>query len=211
MKLVILGTRVFSEEVADLVRQSGEYELAAFGENRERERCERPLEGLPVIWVDDLERLAADHRAVCALSTTRRSLFVEQAAAAGLEFATVTHPSAVVSPSAQIGSGSIVGAGVVVAAHARVGAHVILNRGVLVGHHTTIGEYVTLSPGANVAGCLAIGDGTFVGMGATVLDRVNVGRGAVIGAGAVVTKDVPDNVRVLGVPARVVRRDVDGR
>jgi hypothetical protein len=41
-KLIILGTRLFAEEVADLVGDGAEYELAGFGENWERERCRAP-------------------------------------------------------------------------------------------------------------------------------------------------------------------------
>jgi maltose O-acetyltransferase len=39
-----------------------------------------------------------------------------------------------------------------------------------------------------------------------VLPGVTVGRNAVVGAGSVVTSDVPDDVLVVGNPARVVRR-----
>src|SRR4026208_1880471 len=71
-KLIILGTRTFAEEVADLVSDSDEYALEAFGENWERERCGRPLLGRPVIWVDDLAPLAATQHAVCAARTPAR-------------------------------------------------------------------------------------------------------------------------------------------
>jgi acetyltransferase EpsM len=87
---------------------------------------------------------------------------------------------------------------------------VVANRGVLVGHDTVIGDYVTLSPGANIAGAVSVGAGTYVGMGAIVLDRIRVGEGAVVAAGAVVTKDVPDRVEVMGVPARVVKELAEG-
>jgi acetyltransferase EpsM len=210
VRLVILGTRVFAEEVADLVEQAGEHELAAFAENWERERCDRQLLGRPVVWVDDLPELAATHQAVCAIGTTRRRVFVEQAAGHGIGFTTVRHPSAIVSPSAAIGEGAIVGARVVVGAHTRIGSHAILNRGVLVGHHTEIGDYVTASPGANIAGLVTIGDGAYIGMGATVIDRITIGANSLVGAGAVVTKDVPEGVQVQGVPARIVRRGIEG-
>jgi acetyltransferase-like isoleucine patch superfamily enzyme len=43
-----------------------------------------------------------------------------------------------------------------------------------------------------------------IGSGATILPGVTIGEGAMIGAGSVVTKDVPDNVTVVGNPARPV-------
>jgi acetyltransferase EpsM len=209
--LLVLGSRIFAEEVADLVEQSGDYELAGFVENWERERCGAELLGHPVHWIDDVAGMAGSHVAVCALGTTRRRAFVEQIEALGFGFATVRHPSAVVSPAARLGPGGVVGPGVVVATKTEVGAHVILNRGVLLGHHTTVGRFVTVSPGANVAGCVTIGDGAYVGMGATVLDRIRIGEDAVVGAGAVVTRNVSPRTQVMGVPARVVKNGVEGR
>lgn len=204
--LAILGTHVFAEEVADLVEQSGGYELVAFVENWERERTENTLLGRPVLWVDELAAHAGEWQAICAIGSPERRAYVEQVAAMGIEFATLVHPSAVVAPSARLGEGCVVSPGTVIAAQSRIGSHVILNRGVLVGHHTSVGSCVTLSPAANVAGCVEIGDGVFLGMGATVIDRRRVGAGALVAAGAVVVRDVPEGARVQGVPARAFER-----
>jgi acetyltransferase EpsM len=210
-KLIVLGSRAFAEEVADLVSDCDEYELVAFGENWDRDRCRNRLLGLPIIWVDELAPLAASHLAVCAIGTTHRSIFVKQAQALNIPFATVRHPTARVSRTSTVGPGSILSAGVIVAAHTTLGEHVIVNRGVLIGHHTKIGSYVTISPGANIAGRVSIGDGTYIGIGAIVLDSITVGAGSVVGAGSLVTKDVPDHVQVMGVPARVTKVGIEGR
>jgi acetyltransferase-like isoleucine patch superfamily enzyme len=50
-----------------------------------------------------------------------------------------------------------------------------------------------------------IEDDCWIGAGATILGEVHVGRGAVIGAGSVVTRDVPPNAVVAGIPAVVLR------
>lgn len=207
--LLVLGTREFAVEIADVAEQAG-YHVAGFVENWERERCAEQLEGRPVHWIDDVGELAATHVAVCALGTTRRSEFVAQAEERGLRFATIVHPSAQVSGKSSVGEGSIVGVGSVVGAHTRLGRHVIVNRGCLVGHHTVVGDFASIMAGANVAGSCRIGEQTYVGMGAVVLDHVSIGSGSVVGAGAVVTRDVPDNVQVVGVPARVVKEEVRG-
>jgi sugar O-acyltransferase (sialic acid O-acetyltransferase NeuD family) len=209
--LLILGTRTFAVEVTDLVSDIPGLKMAGFVENMDPERCRERLEGYPVVWVEEVGRLAADHKAVCALSTTHRSRFTDQVAAYGLGFATVVHPSAGISATSSVGEGTIVSVGAIIRSHTHLGRHVIVNRGANIGHHVETGDYVTIQPGAIVGGASRIGSSTYVGMGAVVLDHITIGAHAVIGAGAVVTKDVPDRVQVVGVPARVVKEQIEGK
>jgi acetyltransferase EpsM len=206
--LLICGTRSFAEEVADLVSEIPELELEGFVENLDPERCKRAIWGKPVHWVDDVAHLATTHRVVCALVTTQRARFTRQMEDMGFGPATVLHPSARVAPSASLGGGAIVSAGVVIAARAQIGRHALLNRGVLVGHHTTIGDHASVLPGANVAGNCAVGERAFLGMGALVLDNLAIGADAIVGAGSLVTRDVPDGTKVMGSPARAVEENV---
>ena len=209
--LLILGTRTFAVEVADLASDIDGLTVAGFVENMDRTIVGSTLEGLPVHWVDELSRLAGGHTAVCALSTTHRKRFVDEAAARGMAFATLVHPTARISRTARIEEGAIVSAGAIIAAHAHIGRHVIVNRGALVGHHTTLGDYVTVGPGANIGGCCTVGEATYLGIGAIVLDKLAIGVHSLVGAGAVVTKPVADRVQVMGVPARVTREGIEGR
>ena len=209
--LLILGTRTFAEEVADLATAIPGLHVAGFVENMDQDRCSQPLHGRPVFWIDDIDHLIPTHRAVCALSTTFRGRYVQQAEGKGLAFTTLIHPCAVVSSQTQIGIGSIIGAGSVIGAYSHLGAHVIVNRGALIGHHTAIGPFCSIQPGANVAGACTIAEAVYIGMGSIIIDHVRVGAHSVVGAGAVVTKDVPERVQVVGLPARIVKENIDGK
>jgi len=208
--LLILGTRTFAVEVADLAADVPSFSVVGFVENMDRARCDETLEGRPIFWLEDLPALARDCRAVCALSTTHRAGYIKRAAALGLRFATVVHPSARVSSTASIGEGSIVSAGVIVGARTRIGCHVIANRGALIGHHTVIGDFVTIGPGANLGGASTVGEAVYIGIGAIVLDHIAIGSRAIIGAGAVVNRDIGDGVQVTSGRARVTREGTDG-
>ena len=209
--LLILGSRTFAVELADLVSEIPEFQLAGFVENMDRQKCNEKLEGLPILWVDDLAGLADTHWAVCGLATTHRSRFIEQVANFGIRFAKIVCSSAQISSKSQAGEGTIISPGVIIASHTTLGRHVLVNRGVLIGHHTEIGDYVTVQPGANIAGACIIGENTYIGMGAVVLDHIKIGAHSVVGAGAVVNKDVPGFVQVIGVPARIVKENISGR
>ncbi len=88
-----------------------------------------------------------------------------------------------------------------------------------------LGEYVGWGPGAKVLGSehtgepkdvpiiqtdlvikpVRVGSGADIGVNAVLLPGVTVGEGAIVGAGAVVTKDVPAQAVVAGVPAKLLR------
>jgi acetyltransferase EpsM len=209
--LLILGARTFAVEIADLAGDIPGVRVAGFVENMDRNRCREKLEGLPIFWVDALAELAQTHSAVCGLGTTHRSRFTDQAAAYNIPFPTLVHPMARVSLRSVVGEGTVISVGAVIAARSRIGRHVVVNRGALIGHHTVIGDYVTIGPGVNVAGNCRVGEATYIGVGAVVVDNLCIGAHAVVGAGAVVTKDVPDHVQVVGVPAKIVKENIPGK
>jgi acetyltransferase EpsM len=209
--LLIIGTRTFAAEVADLVSGIPGFRLLGFVEILDPARCQETLEGLPILEVDKLTGLGDTHCAVFGLGTTESRLFATRVAAGAIRFATLVHPTARVSSTSSLGAGTLVSVGAIVAAHTHSGRHVVVNRGALIGHHTEISDFTVFGPGANIAGNCRIGAATYIGMGAVVIDHLTIGAHSVIGAGSVVTKDVPDRVQVVGVPARIVTENIGGK
>lgn len=139
-----------------------------------------------------------------------RKRIVEQARAMGHRlFATLIHPSAQVGGRVSVGEGTVICAGAVVTVDVQIGRFVIINVGSTVSHDSILEDYVTLAPGTHIPGRVRLCEGVDVGTSATVLPGRTVGPWAVVGAGAVVTKDVPANATVVGVPARILSRPPD--
>ena len=76
------------------------------------------------------------------------------------------------------------------------------------GCRMTIGKNVTINKGATILspGKVVIEENAWIGIGAIICPGVTIGRNAVVAAGTVVTKDVPDNVVVAGVPAKIIKK-----
>jgi len=106
-----------------------------------------------------------------------------------------------------IGTDTIVTGGL----HVDLGAPIRIGSGVRIGHDVSL---LTIShefgaerfrAGTSYCGEIVIEDGCWLASRCMVLPGVTIGQGAVVAAGAVVTRDVPPNTLVAGVPARVVR------
>ena len=115
-----------------------------------------------------------------------------------------------VNYNATVGHDSVLGDFVTVLPGANIagavlGAHVHVNYNATVGHDTVLGDFVTVLPGANLAGTVTLGAGVTIGSNACVLPGLRIGSGGTVGAGAVVTRDQPDGVVVVGVPAHPLR------
>jgi carbonic anhydrase/acetyltransferase-like protein (isoleucine patch superfamily) len=74
------------------------------------------------------------------------------------------------------------------------------------GYPLNVGKNVTIGHQAMLHGC-TIGDGSLVGIQAVVLNGARIGKGCLVGAGALVTegKEFPDNMLIIGSPAKAVR------
>ena len=159
-----------------------------------------------VEMLDDFQPGADEVYLLGPTTPTRVNLAAELERRFGLRYHTLIHPTAWVSPLAQLGQGGFVGANSVIGPGACLGEHVFVNRGVTIGHDTHIGSFSRIQPGANLGGLSRIGRGVTVAIGATLLERLVIGNGAFIGAGAVVTEDVADDVLVFGIPAKFRKR-----
>ncbi|MFA9217647.1 MAG: gamma carbonic anhydrase family protein [Sphingomonadaceae bacterium] len=74
------------------------------------------------------------------------------------------------------------------------------------GYPLTVGKDVTIGHQAMLHGC-TIGDGALIGIQAVILNGAKIGNGCLVGAGALVTegKEFPDNMLIIGSPAKAVR------
>ncbi|MDR0879234.1 MAG: serine O-acetyltransferase [Clostridioides sp.] len=100
---------------------------------------------------------------------------------------------------------------------AKMGDSILIDHGmgVVIGETAEVGNRVTIYHGATLGGTgkdtgkrhPTVGDDVFIGAGAKVLGPVNIGSNTKIGANAVVLDDVPDNVTVVGIPGRIVRKN----
>lgn len=122
----------------------------------------------------------------------------------GYSFQTIIHPSAILSLEVTVGEGSQIMAGSIIQSGCQIGANSIINTAATVDHDCVIGSNVHLSPGTTLSGGVGIGDGVHIGTGAVIIQGVQIGKDSVVGAGAVVVKNVVENTKVMGVPAREV-------
>jgi len=125
----------------------------------------------------------------------------------GFELVSAIHPSVVCLEGATIQPGVWINAGCLLGYQAEVEPGVILNTRVQIDHHNVLKQGAQADPGVVLAGNVTLWEGCHLHTGSIVINRVQIGRGAIVGAGAVVIQDVPAGCTVVGVPARVIKRD----
>lgn len=121
-------------------------------------------------------------------------------------FVTLKHPSAYVSSSAVIGSGTAITQNCVVMSEAVVGLHVKTLPLATISYGADIGDYSTIAGGAVVAAEVRIGRCGYIGANSAIRERIKIGDNVVVGMGAMVTRDIGSGCTVVGSPARMIDR-----
>ena len=113
----------------------------------------------------------------------------------------------------EIGDNAVIMMGAVINIGAEIGAGTMIDMGAILGGRAIVGKNSHVGAGAVLAGVIEpasaepvrVGDNVLIGANAVVIEGVQIGSGSVVAAGAIVTQDVPENVVVAGVPARVIK------
>lgn len=122
----------------------------------------------------------------------------------GYSFQTIIHYSAIISPSVKIAEGVQIMAGTIIQTCTTIADNTIVNTGAIIDHDGQIGAHVHIAPGTKISGAVQIGNSTHIGSGTTVIQCIKIGENCLIGAGSAVVKNIGDNVKAFGVPAKEV-------
>jgi UDP-perosamine 4-acetyltransferase len=137
-------------------------------------------------------------------SNPLRQKLANQALKLGYQLVNAISPHAVISPTARLGKGIAIMAGVVINAKTAIDDLAIINTGTIVDHDCKIGKAAHIAPQCGLAGNVSVGERSFLGIGSKIIPEVSIGNDVIIGAGGVVTSDIADKITAVGVPARPI-------
>jgi len=126
-------------------------------------------------------------------------------------------PGAIIRDQVEIGDRAVIMMGATINIGAVIGEETMIDMGAILGGRATVGKRCHIGAGAVLAGVIeppsakpvVIEDDVLVGANAVVIEGVRIGKGSVVAAGAVVIEDVPENVVVGGIPARILKQKDD--
>jgi len=205
-KTFVYGASGHGKVVADILLARKDLTFVGFVDDRAELQGTHVL-GFPVFgnghWLEEEIRKNGVTVALGIGDNNIRHRLADKCLEWGAELATLVHPTASISASAQVGTGTVVMAQAAINPNVRIGRGAVVNTGAVVEHDVVIGEYAHIAPNATMGGGSSLGDFTFLAMNAVVLHCVTIGSNSVIGAGAVVVRNIPDHVVAFGVPASI--------
>lgn len=205
MKIVILGDGGHSKVITDLINSQHDDQIVGYLDDKYKEIIVKNHQFFgPLSTVQKLRELFVDVKYIVAIgNNVVRKQIVQMLDLPIDYYATLQHKSAIVSPSSQIGCGSVIMANTVINADSQIGSHSIINTGSIVEHDNKLADFVHISPHATLTGSVVIEEGVHIGAGATLIPHVRIGEWAIIGAGATVINHIPAYSTAVGTPANV--------
>ncbi|WP_027076556.1 PglD-related sugar-binding protein [Maribacter antarcticus] len=212
-KLIIIGGygngTVVQSTVEDINQVKPEWELLGFLNDNEK----KPINGYPVLGGIDkvtvnkylLDDTVYFFYSLISVKLNHKFLFkLLDLEIPKKKFATLIHPTAVVSKHAEIGHGVCIQPFVSIGPNTTIGNFVQIFAQSLVGHGAKLDDYSYVANNACIGADVHLKEGAYLGTNATTLEYVTLGKWSITGIGAVVLKDVDDYTKVVGSPARVI-------
>jgi len=135
----------------------------------------------------------------------RQKLFQKFISIGGHFCSSISSLAVLGSQNVKIGQGSNILPNAILSNDVELGIGCIVYYNVVITHDCKVEDFVELSPNAILLGNVKVGAFSHIGSNATVLPNVKIGKNVTVGAGSVVTKDIPDDSVVYGIPAKIIK------
>lgn len=204
-KIFVFGASGHAKVVIDVVEKQGRYDIAFLADD-DTSLKHSEVYGYQVIG--GKEELLAEtiRKGIVAIGSNQaRCRVAAWLIDNGFELVCAVHPSAQLARGVTIGDGTVLMAGALVNSDSSIGRNVIINSRASIDHDCTIGDSVHIAPGSVLCGNVTVGEGSFICAGATVIPNLGIGRNVTVGAGSTVIRDVPDDLTVVGSPAKAIQ------
>jgi len=208
--MLIIGAKGFAKEVLEVVLQLNQLENLVFYDDVNIEVSEKLFGQFPILRTKQEATTyfkTIDNRFTIGIGNPflRKQLYDKFSAIGGKFTSTISPLATIGAYDVQLGIGANVLSGAVFSNSAKIGIGCIVYYNAIITHDCVIGDFVEISPAVNLLGRCKIGDYTQIGANSTILPDIIIGKNVIIGAGSVVTKNVPDNCLIVGVPAKIIK------
>lgn len=202
-RLALLGASGHGKVIADLARLNGISDIIFYDD---RWQDIKELLGIPVVGSISmaLESPSNYDKAIVSIGNARIRSDIQRKLP-NLCSALI-HPSAVIGSNVSIGDGSVIMANAVINADSIIGSGVIVNTGSVIEHDCRIDDFVHVCPKAAIAGNVHVDSYSWLGIGSSVIQQIKIGKHVTVGAGATVINDINDGCVVVGTPAKPLNR-----
>lgn len=182
-----------------------EFEIAGFLDD-DIQKWGKTFFGYSVLGgIDMLNRESQPIGVVVSIANPQiKRKIIQNISAKNILFPKLVSSRAWISQKVEVGQGVIIYPGVSVNYQTVIEDFVIINMNSAVGHDCRLGKFTTLAPGICLAGSSYLGECVDMGINSSTKRSISIGENTIIGGMAMVTKDIPNNVVALGIPARII-------
>lgn len=204
--MIVIGAKGFAKEVLEVLHQLDKLENLVFYDDVNTDVPEKLFGKFPVLrTIQEVSNYfkTIDNKFTIGIGNPvlRKKLYDKFTSLGGNCTSTICSKAYIGNYDVQIGIGTNLLSGVIVSNSVTIGKGCIIYYNSIITHDSKMGDFVEISPNVTLLGRAKIGSYSQIGANSTILPDVIIGQNVIVAAGAVVTKNVPDNSMVAGIPA----------